>query len=110
MCETYSSSGNHNCPRQEGGNKDPNATDFPYTLSADTKLDELQILKAEETKMIRPVDLAALNLLIEHDDVVAYINALMQVEHPKDNKKNSGSQPLRTLEIQTNIHRYKNDF
>ena len=38
--------------------------------------------------MIRPVDIAALNLLTEHDDVVTYNNALMQVEQPEDNEEN----------------------
>ena len=57
-----------------------NTTDFPYTITPHTKLAELQILKPEETKSIRAVDIAALNLLIEHDDVVAYVNALMQVD------------------------------
>ena len=37
--------------------------------------------------MIHPVDIAALNLLTEHDDVVTYINALMQVERPEDNEE-----------------------
>ena len=37
--------------------------------------------------MIRPVDIAALNLLNDHDDVVTYINALMQVERPEDNEE-----------------------
>ena len=60
---------------------------FPYTIATDTKVAGLQILKPEETKMIRPVDVAALNLLIEHDDVVTYINALMQVERPEDIEK-----------------------
>ena len=47
--------------------------------------------------MIRPVDIAALNLLTEHDNVVTYINALMQVEPPsKITKKNSGSQHQKT--------------
>ena len=57
-----------------------NTTDFPYTVTPHTKLAELQILKPEETKLIRAVDIAALNLLTEHDDVVAYVNALMQVD------------------------------
>ena len=64
-----------------------NTTDFPYTIATDTKIAELQILKPEETKMIRPVDIAALNLLIEHDDVVTYINALMKVERPEANEE-----------------------
>ena len=61
-----------------------NTTDFPYTIAPDTKIAELQILKPEETKLIRPVDIDALNLLTEHDDVVTYINALMQVDKPED--------------------------
>ena len=36
--------------------KNANTTDFPYTMNADTKLAELQILKPEEMKTIRPVD------------------------------------------------------
>ena len=64
-----------------------NAMDCPYTTATDTKIAELQILKPEETKMIRPVDIAALNLLTEHDDVVTYINALMQVERSEDNEE-----------------------
>ena len=64
-----------------------NTTDFPYTIATDTKIAELQILKPEDTKMIRPVDIAAHNLLTQHDDVVPYINALMQVERPQDNEE-----------------------
>ena len=65
-----------------------NTTDFPYTIATDTKIAELQILRPEETKMIRPVDIAALNFLTEHNDVVMYINALMQVERPEDIEEN----------------------
>ena len=63
-----------------------NTTDFP-TIATDTKVAELQTLKPEETKMIRPVDIAALNILSEHDDVVTYINALMQLERPEDSEE-----------------------
>ena len=52
---------------------------FPYTVTPNTKLAELQVLNPEETKSIRPVDLAALSLLTNHDDVVTYVNAHMQV-------------------------------
>ena len=57
--------------------------DFPYTINGDSTLAEIQILKREETKMIRPVDIAALNFKTDHYDVVTYINALMQVERPE---------------------------
>ena len=65
-----------------------NTTDFPYTIGRDNKFAELQILKPGVTKMIRSVDIAALNLLREHQDVVTYINALMPVERPKGNEEN----------------------
>ena len=57
-----------------------NTTDFPYTIATETNVAELQILNSDGTKMISPVDIPALNLLTEHDDVVTYINALMQVD------------------------------
>ena len=38
-------------------------------------------------KLFRPVDIAAWNLLTENDNVVTYIDAIMQVERPEDNEK-----------------------
>ena len=64
-----------------------NITDFRYTITPHTKLAELQTLKPEETKSIRAVDLAALNLLTEHDDVVAYVNALKQIDSPEQTEE-----------------------
>ena len=61
-----------------------NTTDFPHTIAADTKVPEFQNLRPEERKMIRPVDIPALNLLT----VVTYINALMQVERHENNEEN----------------------
>ena len=57
------------------------------TYTPHNKLAELQILKPEETKSIRPVYIAALNLLTEHDDVVAYVNASMQVDSPDNTEE-----------------------
>ena len=61
-------------------------TDFNYTISADTKLAELQILKPEKTELIRSVDIAVINHSKEHDDVETYINDLMQVERTEDSE------------------------
>ena len=65
-----------------------NTTDIPYTITPNKTLAKLRILKPEETKSSCPVDIAALNLLTDHDDVGTYINALMQVERPEDNEDN----------------------
>ena len=64
-----------------------NTTHFSYTIATDTNIAELQILNPEEPKMIRPVNIAAFSLLTEHDDVVSYLNALLQVERPEDNEE-----------------------
>ena len=64
-----------------------NTTDFPYTNTPHTNLAELQIQKPEETKSIRAVDPASLNLLTEHDDVVAYVNASMQIDSPEQTEE-----------------------
>ena len=59
--------------------------------------------------MIRPVDIAALNLLTEHHDVLTYINALMQVERPEDNEEKFWFPTPETLEMSRNIHPFKNE-
>ena len=64
-------------------------------------------MKAEETELIRSVDIAALNLLTDRDDAVTYINALIQVERPDDNEKNFSSQTWKTLGM--NIRPYKSE-
>ena len=88
-----------------------NTTDLRYTLAKDTKISELQILYPEETKMIRPVDIAALNLLTKHDDVVTYINALIEVEQHEDNEEKFWfPTPKKTLAMNKNIRPYKNGF
>ena len=43
-----------------------NLTEFPYTIKSHTKIAEL--LKAEDTKQIRLIDIAALSLLQDPDD------------------------------------------
>ena len=57
-----------------------NLTDFPHTIKNHTKLAELQILKPEDTKQIRPVDAAALKLLDDPDDAHLYINELLKAK------------------------------
>ena len=60
-------------------------TDFPHTIKNNTKLAELQILKPEETKQIRPTDAAALKLLQDLDDTHIYVNELMKFNENEQN-------------------------
>ena len=65
-----------------------NLTDFPHTIKNHTKLAELQILKPEDTKQIRPVDAAALKLLEDPDDTHIYINELMKSNEHEQSDEN----------------------
>ena len=60
-----------------------NLTGFPHTKKNHTKLAELQILKPEDTKEIRPIDAAALKLLQDRDDTYMYVNELMKYSEKK---------------------------
>ena len=65
-----------------------NLTDFPHTIKNHTKLAELQILKPEETKQIRPIDAAALKLLQDPDDTHMYVNELMKSSENEQSGEN----------------------
>ena len=75
----------NNSTRQTSGHQINEHLRFP--LYDSTKLAELQIMKSAETISIQPIDIAAVNLLTDHDDVVTYVNALMQVECPEHNEE-----------------------
>ena len=65
-----------------------NLTDFPHTIKNHTKLAELQILKPEDTKQVRPVDAAALKLLEDPDDTHMYVNELMKANETEQGDEN----------------------
>ena len=65
-----------------------NLTDFPHTIKNHTKLAELQILWPEDTKQIRPVDVATLTTLQDPDDTHMYVNELMKSTNNEQNDEN----------------------
>ena len=60
-------------------------TDFPHTIKNHTKLAELQILKPEDNKQIRPIDVATLTTLQDPDDTHMYVNELMKSTNNEQN-------------------------
>ena len=64
-----------------------NLTEFPYTIKNHTKLAELEILKPEGTKQIRPIHTAALSLLQDPDDTHMYVNELMKSNEHEQNEE-----------------------
>ena len=65
-----------------------NLTDFPHTIKNHTKLAELQILRPEDTKQIRPIDVATLTTLQDPDDTHMYVNELMKSSENEQNGEN----------------------
>ena len=63
-----------------------NLAEFSYTMKSHTKIAELQILKPEDTKQIRPIDTAALSLLTDPDDTHMYVNELMKSNEHEPNE------------------------
>ena len=57
-----------------------NTTEFPYTIKNHTNSAELQVLKSDETKQIRPVDAAALKRLGDPDDTHMFVHELQKAK------------------------------
>ena len=65
-----------------------NLTDFPYTIKKHTKLAELQILKPEDTKQIRPIVAAVLKLPQDLENTHMYVTDLMKFNENKQKNEN----------------------
>ena len=57
-----------------------NSTDTPFTIPTKTKIAELQMLKPDDTKNIRPIDVAALKVLEDPNDTISYVNEIMKAD------------------------------
>ena len=75
-----------------------------------TKLAELQILKPEDTKQIRPVDAATLKLLQDPDDTQMYVSELMKSRKMNKTVKIFGSLHLRIQGTRKNIRQSNNGY
>ena len=64
------------------------ATEFPYTIKNHIKLTDLQILKPEDSKQIRPVNAAALKLLVDPDNSHMYVYELIKGNDGDQNGEN----------------------
>ena len=65
-----------------------NLTDFPHTIKKQTKLAELQFLDPEDTKKIRPIDIASLTTLPDPDYTHMYVKELMKSSTNEQNDEN----------------------
>ena len=60
-----------------------NTTESPYTINKNTQLAEFSVVTPEQSKFIKPVDMAILSMIPEGDpDLVAYLTELLRTNEP----------------------------
>ena len=61
-----------------------NTTESPYLIKKHAKISEFSVVTPEETKHIKPVDMAILSMIPQGDtDLTAYLNELLRTNEPE---------------------------
>ena len=70
-----------------------NATESPYLIKKLTQIAEFSVVTPEQSKHIKPVDMAVLSMIPQGDpDLTAYLNELLRTNKPEQQTTPSGSQ------------------
>ena len=76
-----------------------NTTEPPYLIKKHTQIAEFPVVTPEQSKHIKPVDMAILSMIPQGDpDLTAYLNELLRTNNPGSKTTRSGSQHLKILE------------
>ena len=60
-----------------------NTTESPYTINTNTQIAEFSVVTPEQSKFIKPVDMAILSLIPEGDpDLITYLTELLRTNKP----------------------------
>ena len=60
-----------------------NTTESPYTINKNTQIAELSVVTPEQSKFIKPVDMAVLSMIPEGDpDLITYLTELLRTNKP----------------------------
>ena len=60
-----------------------NSTESPYTINKNTQMAEFSVVTPEQSKFIKPVDMATLSMIPEGDpDLITYLTELLQTNKP----------------------------
>ena len=65
-----------------------NTTESPYTIDKNTQIAEFSVVTPEQSKFIKPVDMAILSMIPENDpDLVTYLTELLRTNKPDQQKQ-----------------------
>ena len=66
-----------------------NTTESPYTIKKNTQITEFSVVTPEQSKFIKPVDMAFLSMIPEGDpDLITYLNELLRTIKPDQQANN----------------------
>ena len=66
-----------------------NTTESPYTINKNTQIAEFSVVTPEQSKFIKPVDMASLSMITEDDpDLITYLNEQLRT-HKQDQQTNN---------------------
>ena len=87
-----------------------NTTESPYLIKKHTQIAEFSVVTPEQSKHIKPVDMAILSMIPQSDpDLTAYLNELLRTLNPSSKTTHSGSQHLKILESLRIILQYRQE-
>ena len=87
-----------------------NTTESPYLNKNYTQIAEFSAVTPEQSKHIKPVDMAILSMIPQSDpDLTAYLNEIPKLINPSSKTTHSGSQHLKILESLRIIPQYRQE-
>ena len=87
-----------------------NTTESPYTINKNTQIVEFSVVTPEQSKFLKPVDMAILSMIPEGDpDLVIYLTELLRTNKPDQQNNISGFRHLKILATQKITLRFKHE-
>ena len=82
-----------------------NTTESPYTINKNTQIAEFSVVNPEQSKFIKPVDMAVLSMIPEGDpDLITYLTELLKTNKPNQQTNTFWFQTPEILATQSSTH------
>ena len=88
-----------------------NTTESHYTINKNTQIAEFSVVTPEQSKFIKPVDMAILSLIPEGDpELITYLTELLRTNKPDQQTNSFGFRHLKILVTQRSTPQFKHEF
>ena len=87
-----------------------NTTESPYTINKNTQIAEFSVVTPEQSKFIKPVDMAVLIMIPEGDpDLISYLTEILRTNKPDQQTNTFWFPTPKILAIRTNTPQFKHE-